>query len=92
MAAIRDLRQKQRAVIGFLVCVNEIAGNVQKRFQNVYGEDTAACSTFSRWTVRTPGKCGHGDIRDLPRSGRPLSDRKNVRVQRIKTQLLRTDS
>jgi hypothetical protein len=44
MAVAFDVRQKQRAVIEFLVCENETVGNIHKRLL-VCGEDTVDRST-----------------------------------------------
>jgi hypothetical protein len=35
MAAVREVRQKQRAVIEFLLCENETVGKIHKRLQKV---------------------------------------------------------
>ncbi|XP_021922427.1 putative uncharacterized protein FLJ37770 [Zootermopsis nevadensis] len=81
MHDVLDVRQKQRAVIEFLVCENEAMGNIHKRLQKVYGEETVDRSKVCRWAQRTSGKGGHANICDLPRSGRPQSARTDANVE-----------
>ncbi|XP_021925029.1 putative uncharacterized protein FLJ37770 [Zootermopsis nevadensis] len=80
--------RKQRAVIEFLVCENETVGNIHKRLQKVYGEDTVDRRTVSHWAQRTSGKGGHADIRDLPRSGRPQSAWTDANVERVNNMIM----
>ena len=49
MAALQEVRQKQRAVIEFLVAEGETPLNIHKRLQNVYGDCAIDYSTVKRW-------------------------------------------
>ncbi|KAJ4444447.1 hypothetical protein ANN_06239 [Periplaneta americana] len=70
--SVGDIRQKQRAVIEFLCYENETVGNIRKRFKKVYGDAAVDRSTVSRWPSRLSGERWHANIRDTPRSGRPV--------------------
>lgn len=60
LATASDARQKQLAE--FLVSENETVGNIPKRMQKVYVEDTVDHSTVSQLAERTPGKGRHTKI------------------------------
>jgi hypothetical protein len=64
MAAASDTLQKQLAVIEFLVCENETVGNILKRMQEVYVEDTVDHSTVRQLAQRSSGKGRHTNIGD----------------------------
>lgn len=90
MAAALDVRQKQRAVIEFLFCENETAGNIHERLKKVYGDDAVDRSTVSRWAQRVSGENGHANIEDRRRSGRPHTAQTPLIVQRLNN-LIRDD-
>ena len=74
MAAPLELRQKQRAVIEFLVCEGETPVNIHRGLQNVYKEITLDYSNVRRWVCRlNDEKVGTASVADKPRSGRPSS-------------------
>jgi hypothetical protein len=49
MESTNDSRYKQRAVIQFLVAVQEMVGNIPKRPSNVCGNAAVGRSTVGRW-------------------------------------------
>ena len=73
MAVPIDVRQKQRAVIEFLTLEKQTVGDIHKRLQMVYGDDTVDRSTVGRWAKRTAAEKGHADVHNRPRCGRPQS-------------------
>ena len=74
MAAPLELRQKQRAVIEFLVAEWETPVNIHRRLQNVYMENTLDYSNVGRWVCRlNDEEVGTASVADKPRSGRPSS-------------------
>jgi len=52
MAAPIDVRQRQRAVIEFLVLEGETANNIHRRLENVYKRESLAKSSVYRWVER----------------------------------------
>jgi hypothetical protein len=87
MAAVRDIHQKQHAVIEFLVSEYKMVGNIHKRLQKVYGEDTIDHSTVCCWAQRTSGKGEHANISDLPCSGWPQSAQMDA-TERMKNMIM----
>jgi hypothetical protein len=77
MAAVRDVRQKRLAFLGFLVCEN-----CEKHPQAI--SEYVDHSTASSWAQRTSGKYGHANIHYLPRSCRPHSEWNNVGDERLR--------
>ena len=72
MAAARETRTKQRAVIEFLFAEHEKITNIHRRLQHVYGDEAVDRSTVSRWVSRVSmTERGKAILSDLPRSGRP---------------------
>jgi transposase len=88
MAAVLDVRQKQRGLIEFLCCENETVGNIHKRLKNVQGGDAVGRSTVSRWARRLSGESGHANIRGSPRTGRPHTAQTPDNVQRVNNMVL----
>jgi transposase len=67
-----DVRFKQRAVIEFLLAENESITNIHRRLTNVCGDMAVDKSNVSRWAKRlASSEQGHGNVSDLPGSGRP---------------------
>ena len=66
MTSSLDVRQKQRAVIEFLVSEGEPPKQIFERLVNVYGDASLAYSTVKKWVSRIKHEEG-------PRSGRPSS-------------------
>ena len=52
MAAFMDVRQRQRAVIEFLVLEGETASNIHRRLENIYKREALALSSVYRWVER----------------------------------------
>jgi hypothetical protein len=88
MAAVLDLRQKQRAVTEYLVCENETVGNIRKPLQKVYGDDAMDRSTVGRCAKLLSGKSGHADIDDLLHSGRPQSAHTDTIVESVNNMIV----
>jgi hypothetical protein len=88
MAAVRDVRQKQRAVVEFLECENEMVENIRKRFQKVYGKSIFDCSTISHWAQRTSGKGGHANICDFLCICWPQLVQKDANVESMKDMVM----
>jgi transposase len=64
-----DVKQKQRAVIEFLL-VEACAGDeIATRLQNVYGEDAYCCASVFRWIQEI--RRGNEGLRNEGRPGRP---------------------
>ena len=78
-AAQMEVRQKQRAVIEFLVLEGETTSNIHKRLQNVYKDEALDFSTVYRWVRRLGNADEPGDeeeptsLSDKHRTGRPLT-------------------
>jgi hypothetical protein len=49
MAAALEVREKQRALVEFLCCENEIMGSIHKRLKNVYGDANYVYCCFVAW-------------------------------------------
>ena len=74
MAAPMELRQKQRAVIEFLVAEGESPVNIHRRLQNVYRDYTLDYSNVCRQVRRLKDEqVGDASIADKPHTGRPSS-------------------
>ena len=74
MAAPMELRQKQRAVIEFLVAEGESPVNIHRHLQNVYRDNTLDYSNVCRWVRRLKDEqVGSASIADKPHTGRPSS-------------------
>ena len=79
MAASLEARQKQRAVIEFLVAEGETSLKIHNRLKNVYKDNTIDSSNVKRWVQRFEKstedheEVGKASVADKPRSGRPLS-------------------
>ena len=74
MADPLELRQKQRAVIEFLVVEGKTPVNIHRRLQNVCTENTFDYSNVRRWGCRlNDEKVGTAHVANKPRSGRPSS-------------------
>ena len=74
MAAPLEFRQKQRAVIEFLVAEGETPVNIHRRLQNVFEDNTLDYSNVCRWVRRlNDEKVETVSVTDKPRSGRPSS-------------------
>ena len=75
MAAARETRTKQRAVIEFLYAEQETISNIHRRLKNVYGEETVDRSTVSRWVSRfSVAEQGKEGLSDLPRSRQEITN------------------
>ena len=67
-------RLKQRAVTEFLRAENVTPAEIHRRFQAVYGEDTANRTTVNCWAIQfREWETGRANIVDQTRSGRPVS-------------------
>jgi hypothetical protein len=66
MAAALDIRQKQRAVIEFLVCENDTVGNIHKRLQKVYGDDAVDCTRCMGMMLSVVGLSDYLGKVDMP--------------------------
>ena len=76
MTSSLDVRQKQRAVIEFLVSEREPPKQIFKRLVNVYGDASLAYSTVKKWVSRIKHEEDDpslSSLQDRPRSGRPSS-------------------
>ena len=76
MTSSLDVRQKQRAVIEFLVSEGEPPKQIFERLVNVYGDASLAYSTVKKWVSRIKHKEDDpslSSLQDRPRSGRPSS-------------------
>jgi transposase len=72
MESVSDVRSKQRAIIVFILAVNESITNIHRRLTNVYGDMAVDKSTVGRWAKRlASSEQGEIYVSDLPRSGRP---------------------
>ena len=95
MAALLEARQKQRAVIEFLVAEGETPLRIHKRLKNVYKDNTIDYSNVKRWVQRFKKstedheEVGKVSIADKSRSGRPSTsvnpDNKNYADELIRT-------
>ena len=71
-----NVRQKQRAVIEFLVLEGESLINIFQRLEKVYGNAAIGYSAVKKWVARIKSKEEDPSLSDLrykPRSGRPSS-------------------
>ena len=71
-----DVRQKQRAVIEFLVSEGEPPKNFFERLVKVYGDASIAYSTKKKWVSRIKNEKDDpslSNLQDRRRSGRPSS-------------------
>ena len=76
MTSSLDVRQKQRAVIEFLVSEGEPPKQIFERLVNVYGDASLAYSTVKKWVSRIKHEEDDpslSSLQDRPRSGRPSS-------------------
>ena len=76
MTSSLDVRQKQRAVIEFLVLEGEPPKQIFERLVNVYGDASLAYSTVKKWVSRIKHEEDDpslSSLQDRPRSGRPSS-------------------
>ncbi|XP_070601376.1 high mobility group protein HMG-I/HMG-Y [Erythrolamprus reginae] len=90
MAAVSDVRYKQRVVIEFLTAEKETVENIHKRLCTVYGESAVDRSTVSRWAQRVSSlEDGSEELQDLLRekmsessakSSQPLSAKQDKDV------------
>ena len=95
MAAPLEARQKQRAVIEFLVAEGETPLRIHNRLKNVYKDNTIDYSNVKRWVQRFKKstedheEVGKVSIADKPRSGRPSTsvnpDNKTYADESIRT-------
>jgi transposase len=74
-----DSKQKQRAVIEFLMKEGCRLSNIHRRLQNVYRDDTTDRSNVHRWMKFKERETG---IEDKPRSGRPSTATTDTNCQR----------
>ena len=78
MAVPLEARQKQRAVIEFLVAEGETPLSIHNLLKNIYNNNTIACSIGKRWVQRFEKSAqdhegvGKASIADKPRSGHPF--------------------
>lgn len=70
MTSALDIYQKQRAILEFLCCENDIMGNIHKALEKVYGYAAVDCSTVSQLASRLHGERGLANIQDTP----PVAD------------------
>ena len=76
MTSLLDVRQKQRAVIEFLVSEVEPPKKIFERLVKVYGDASIAYSTVKKWVSRIKDEEDHSSLsslQDRRRSGRPSS-------------------
>ena len=76
MTSSLDVRQKQRAVIEFLVSEGEPPKQIFERLVNVYGDASLAYSTVKKWVSRIKHEEDDpslSSLQDRQRSGRPSS-------------------
>ena len=76
MTSSLDVRQKQRAVIEFLVLEGEPPKQIFERLVNVYGDASLAYSTVKKWASgikHEEDDPSLSSLQDRPRSGRPSS-------------------
>ena len=96
MAAPLEARQKQRAVIEFLVAEGETPLRIHNRLKNVYMDNSIDYSNVKRWVQRFKKstedheEVGKVSIADKPRSGRP-STSVNPDNKTYADELIRTD-
>ena len=96
MAATFEARQKQRAVIEFLVAEGETSLKIHNRMKNVYKDNTIDSSNVKRWIQRFKKstedheEVGKASIADKPRSGHP-STSVNPENKTYADELIRTD-
>jgi hypothetical protein len=83
MAAPTDIRQKQCAVIEFLVCEKETVGNIHKQLQKVYGDYAVNCSTVGRWAKWLSAEAALVNLRNRHCSGRPQSAQTEANVEKV---------
>ena len=96
MAAFLEARQKQRALIEFLVAEGETPLRIHNRLKNVYKDNTIDYSNVKRWVQRFKKstedheEVGKVSIADKPCSGRP-STSVNPDNKTYADELIRTD-
>jgi transposase len=76
-----DSKQKQRAVIEFLMKEGCRLSDIHRRLQNVYRDDTIDRSNVHRWMKKF--KEGETSIDEKPRSGRPSTTTTDANRQRV---------
>jgi transposase len=76
-----DSKQKQRAIIEFLTKEGCRLSDIQRRLQNVYGDDTIDRSNVHRWMKKF--KEGETSNEDKPHSGRPSTTTTDTNRQRV---------
>ena len=96
MAAPLDARQKQRAVIEFLVAEEDTSLKIHNQLKNVYKDNNIDYSNVKRWVQRFKKSTANHEemdkasIAEKPRSGRP-STSVNPDNKTYADELIRTD-
>ena len=83
MTSSLDVRQKQRAVIEFLVSEGEPPKQIFERLVNVYGDASLAYSTVKKWVSRIKHEEDDPSLSSLGRPSSAVNPGNNDKVEKL---------